>query len=566
MKSTFLKVLEKVQKDTPKEPGCYLMKDHEGKIFYIGKAKNLKNRLKSYFGQSDRRLFVQFLEEILSDIEIIVVKKDLEALLLERELIKKHNPRFNIMLKDDKNYLLLKIKKITNNNRKKDLYPRLELVRKIKKDKAQYFGPYPSAQRLRTTVELINKYFLLRTCKDNEIENRQRPCIQYQINRCLAPCVYDILNYEQEMENVISFLKGDFGNLKKRLAERMDDFAKNEEFEKAAKARDQIAAIETSLETQALMDVQGQKNQDVIGISQNGANIEIVQMLVRNGIWHESHNFSLQDQHFPKEEILQRFLEENYIKKELIPDEILLPLDITEELTGFKEWLNKEKGKKIKIFVPKKGKNLELIGMAQRNAEIALQETAKKASSAELALDELKELLKLSFIPKRIECIDISILQGKNPKGSCVVFIDGNPEKKLYRTYNIKTVQGMNDFAMIEEVVNRRIKRAIKENSMPDLLLIDGGKGQLSAALKALDNLGVLLSKDYFFIAGIAKKRAHKNTDERLYLPDKDEPLALMPHTFSRYLIEQLRDEAHRFAITAHRGARKKEFFTKNKK
>lgn len=543
-----------------------MMKDSKGEIFYIGKAKNLKARLKSYFLGTDTRLFVQFLEQILADIEILVVHNDTEALLLERELIKKHQPRFNIHLKDDKNYILLKLKR-PKPGKLRDQYPRLEVVRKAKKDNARYFGPYPSASKLRTTVHLINKYFMLRTCLDQVIDNRTRPCIQHQIGRCLAPCVYDVPGYQDELSNTALFLSGHHQEIKKRLELKMWQLSEQEQFEQAAIVRDQIDAINTSLTSQVISEVNRKRDQDIIGFYREGPKIEIVQLMIRGGSFSQSHTFSFSDQPFPSEEVLRAFLNEAYGEKIAdIPHDILLSLPITEELSGLKAELEKRAQRLVHISAPQKGKERKLVEMANKNAQTTLFEENKQKEAQNQALLALKEKLGLSVMPLKIECVDISLIQGSEPYGSIVAFTDGLPDKSRYRLQKIKNTEGMDDFSMIYEVVFNRIKKGILENNLPDLLLVDGGKGQLNAAIKAIDDNNLLISTDGFYVAGIAKARTLKKTDittvehssERLFVPNNPDPLMLLPHTFERYLVERIRDEAHRFAITAHRRARKK--------
>lgn len=553
------------------EPGCYLMKSRQGEIFYIGKAKNLRARLKSYFVGTDTRIFVQYLESILHDIDIVVVRNDIEALVLERELIKKHHPRFNIMLKDDKNYLLLRIKRPRTQGKKKDIYPRLEIVRQVKKDKARYFGPYPSAGRLRITLDLINKYFSLRTCTDQVIDNRARPCIQYQIGRCPAPCVFDVPEYAHELENTALFLSGHYQEIEKRLNKKMWALAEQEQYEAAAKIRDQLEAIKTSLTSQVVSEVNRKRDQDIIGLERMGPEVEIVQVLIRRGSWHRSHNYAFSDQPFPSEEILRSFLHQAYgdTMVDDIPHEILIPLPITREVSALEEELSIRSGRKVTISSPQKGKLKRLVEIAGKNATIALTERINAHNASEQALIALQAKLGLTIRPSRIECVDISLIQGSEPFGSLVVFIDGKPDKSKYRLFKIKSVPGMDDFAMIHEVVSRRLKRGIEDGDLPDLLLIDGGKGQLNAALKAIDETNLLVSTSGFYVAGIAKARTLKESDahdpatvshssERLFVPGESEPLMLQPHTFERYLVERIRDEAHRFALTAHRRGRKK--------
>ncbi len=552
------------------EPGCYLMKNHQGEVFYIGKAKNLRARLRSYFQGTDTRIFVQYLESILADIDVLVVRNDTEALVLERELIKQYSPRFNIMLRDDKNYLMLKIKRTKETGKKHDAYPRLEVVRMAKKDRARYFGPYPSAGKIRMTLDLINKYFMLRTCADHVIDNRTRPCIQFQIGRCSAPCVFDVPEYSTELENTALFLSGHYQEIEKRLNAKMWALAELEQYEAAGKIRDQLQAIQASLESQVVQEVNRQRDQDIIGLARSGPNVEIVQILIRRGSWHRSHNYSFSDQPFPSEEILRSFLNQAYGEQmvEDIPHEILVSLPIISELSGMEADLSERSGRKVSILYPQKGKLKRLLEIATKNAELALTERMKLHNANELALNALQEKLTLPTRPQRIECIDISLIQGSEPFGSLVVFIDGQPDKSKYRLFKIKTVTGMDDFAMIHEVVARRLKRGIADQDLPDVLLIDGGKGQVSAAKRAMDEANMLTSGTTgIFLAGIAKARALKeenvgektvlHSSERLFLPDQDEPLLLDAHTYERYLIERIRDEAHRFALQAHRRGRK---------
>jgi excinuclease ABC subunit C len=555
----------------PTEPGCYLMYDHRGEIFYIGKAKNIKNRLKSYFLGTDTRIFVQYLEHILAEIKTMVVRNEVEALLLERELIKKHLPKFNILLKDDKNYILLKLARPKESARKKLSYPRLEIVRKTKKDGARYFGPYPSANRLRTTVELINKYFGLRTCADHVIENRARPCIQFQIGRCPAPCVFDVPEYGQEVDNVGLFLSGQSQEIIGRLTEKMRALSESEQFESAARVRDQITAVKTSLVNQAVTNVNQRASQDIIGFARRGPHVQIVQMSVRQGALLKSQTFSFNEQPFPDEEVLSAFIHQAYDMEHCHdwPAEILLPLPITAELHALGEAIFAATQKRVHFLAPVRGDKKRLVEIAHKNALQALTEVLAKITADLSGLEALQKLLGLGMVPKRLECMDISLIQGTDPYGSSVVFIDGQPDKSKYRIFGVKTVSGMDDFAMMHEVVSRRLARGIKEGNLPDLLLVDGGKGQLNAALRAAQDNNLLVDPQGFYIAGIAKARTQKeehvghehdvlHSQERLFVPGESEPIILKPHTFERYLVEHIRDEAHRFALTAHRKKRDK--------
>jgi len=350
------------------------------------------------------------------------------------------------------------------------------------------------------------------------------------------------------------------------LEEKMLSFAEAEQYEAAAKIRDQLQAIKTSLTTQVVQEVNQRRNQDIIGFARQGPEVEIVQILIRQGAWHKSNNYSFSNQPFPSEEILRAFMHQAYGESQDIPQDIILPLGITADLEGLKQVLEKQANRQVHIFCPHKGKIKRLLELANKNANLALEDRLKQTQSAEHALESLAQKLGLAIRPERIECVDISLIQGSDPVGSCVVFINGVPDKTKYRTYKIKNVAGMDDFAMIHEVVTRRIKRGLAEKDLPNLLLIDGGLGQLNAALKALEEQNILVATEDFYVAGIAKARTLKDnnnktvehSDERLFVPGSREPLILKAHTFERYLVERIRDEAHRFALKYHRNRRTK--------
>lgn len=567
----FTAVLERIQ-HLPTEPGCYLMKDHRGKIFYIGKAINLRNRVKSYFTGQDTREFVSWLSHLLADIETIVVRNNIEALVLEQTLIRKHKPKFNILLKDDKNFILLRLAK-PSGVKKHDLFPRLEIVRQSKHDGARYFGPYPSASQLRTTVHLINKHFQLRTCPDNVIDNRTRPCIQYQIGRCLAPCVYDVPGYHDELHNVTLFLTGQTKEIAKRLTHKMWLLSQQENYEAAALVRDQIEAVQVSLTSQAVSNAQRRINQDVIATYRKGSYLEIVKLIIRKGQTIGSSHYPFDEQTFPTPELLTSFLYQLYapLEPEHIPHELLLADDIGEDKTALAETLSTQKGSQVKVLVPTKGKTRALVNIALKNAQLALEERMRTKQANQDSVIALQRFLGLGVAPKVIECFDISLFQGTDAVASQVCFVNGEPDKSRYRNRNIKTVEGTDDFAMLYEAIYRRLKRGLTDDDLPNLLLVDGGKGQLGVALAACKDLGIPVSKEGLYVAGIAKARIIKDTlqsesiqhsSERLFIPGVKDPLLLLPHTAERYLVERIRDEAHRFAITAHRAKRSKRTLT----
>lgn len=557
-------------KSLPTEPGCYIMKDHKGKIFYIGKAINLRNRVRSYFTGQDTRTFVKFLGKILADIDIIMVRNGTEALLLEQTLIQKHKPKFNILLRDDKSYILLKLNYPSKkpDAPKHDQYPRLEIVRKTNKDKAKYFGPYPSASQLRMTLHLINKNFQLRTCNDQVIDRRNRPCIQHQIGRCLAPCVYEVPQYQDELNTVTMFLNGQTSEIIERLTHKMWLSSEQENYEQAAKIRDQIEAIQKSLEEQTVNIAGSTRNQDVIAAVRTGPFLEIVHLVVRKGRTLGSQHYSFENQEFPTEELVSSFLLQRYksAAPSDIPEEILLSTKI-DDTAILSDALSEQKGSKVTLLYPQRGKLKKLVDIAVKNAHEALQTHLAQKETHLKALDALQCKLGLKKPPRVIECFDVSLFQGTDAVASQVCFSDGMPDKNRYRKYHIKTVQGTDDFAMLYEVITRRLKRALQDEDFPDLMLVDGGKGQLGVALAACKDLGIEVNKDKFYVAGIAKSRIKEptgasedveHTFERLFIPGVKDPLNLLPHTAERYLVERIRDEAHRFAITFHRNKRAK--------
>jgi len=579
----------------PTEPGCYLMKDAGGRVFYIGKAANLRARVRGYFSGGDTRAFVAFLDDILVDIEFILVHSEKEALLLERTLVKEHQPRFNVLLKDDKNFIHLRLDVRTPpvDVKKRRAYPRLEVVRNPREDGARYFGPFHSATSVRRALRVANRHFQLRTCSDSVLENRARPCLQFQIGRCPAPCVQEVPDYGERVNEAALFLSGRVDDLVRRLEERMWEAAGTERFEVAARLRDQLDAVKTTFASQTVTDVAHQRDQDIYGVVREGALLEIARVVVRRGRMVSSDSFFFDGVEFPTPELVRSFLVQMYAAVDLsdYPDEILLD-DVTDELapgdvapdavideeterTALSASLSAQRGKKVSVEVPKRGHRHRLVALARKNAEASLVERQERDDARVRALDGLKARLHLPRLPRVIECFDISLFQGTDAVASQVCFTDGVADKARYRHYNIKSVDGTDDFAMIYEAVFRRLKRGADSADLPDLLLVDGGKGQLMAALRACKDAGVAVGGDGLMLASIAKARTlegHSVPDvdegmkdreigqsaERIFLPDVKDPIPLRPHTHERFLVEQVRDEAHRFAITAHRAKRKK--------
>jgi excinuclease ABC subunit C len=541
--------------DLPVSPGVYLMKDRRGEVIYVGKAKNLRSRVRSYFqpGRTDERAFIPLLDELLGDLEVILVHTEKEALILENTLIKRHKPRFNVMLRDDKTFISLRLDE-------RHPYPRLEVVRRHPNDGARYFGPYSSASAIRETLRIANRYFGLRTCTDQVFERRKRPCLLYQIGRCPAPCVYEVPEeeYRRSVRELVLFLEGKEPELVERLRGRMRAAAAELRFEEAARLRDQIAAVEKSLEKQRTVMVEP-IDQDVFGFHREGPDLEIELLLVRAGRMVSARSFGFVGQEFPTEELLASALLQYYAAA-VVPDEILLPLEI-EEAETLAELLAEQRGRKVRLHVPVRGDRRRLVEMANKNAAQSFLDRKRRNRSTEEILARLQRRLELSRLPRRIECYDISNFQGQTVVGSQVTFVDGEPERSLYRHYKIKGFTGQDDFAALYEVLTRRLKRGLEGNDLPDLLLIDGGKGQLNSARAAVKDLGLL---DRVDLASLAKSRVEGVTEEggvtrsqeRVFLPGRKDPLVLRQNSAELFLLERLRDEAHRFAITFHQKLR----------
>jgi len=525
------------------------MKDADGAVIYVGKAVNLRNRVRSYFTRNtDSRAFIPLLDELVGDLDTVLVGNEKEALLLENELIKKHKPRFNVQLRDDKNFICLRL--ATNQP-----YPRLEVVRRFKKDGARYFGPYSSASSIRETLRIINRYFQLRTCSDHALENRRRPCILYQINRCPAPCVYPISEeaYAKSVEEVILFLEGKAGELVEALRMRMKAAAAGLRFEEAARVRDQLFAIERSLERQKIA-ITEPLDQDVFSLYREGDRLLIYALYVRRGRITGGQGFPFSGQEFPDDELLASFINLYYDNENFVPKEVLLPAE-PEGISALADLLSDRKGEKVRVLVPRRGEKLELVKMSQRNAEQAFQDRKRTKEETGAILENLKERLHLARVPKRIECYDISHFQGATIVASQVAVTDGELDKSRYRHFKIKSIAGQDDFASMHEVISRRLARGVREGDLPDLIVIDGGKGQLASAQAAMRDLGVTgvemvaLAKSRELDEGGSEDEANRSP-ERLFLVNRKDPLVLKQNSAELFLLTRIRDEAHRFAIT----------------
>jgi excinuclease ABC subunit C len=537
------------------------MKDRRGNVVYVGKAKDLNNRVRSYFQPAgDQRTFVEALPHVLGDIDVIITESEKEAMILENTLIKQHQPRFNVKLKDDKNFLSLRI----DNDAE---WPRVQVVRRQKKDRARYFGPYHTAKSIRRTLNVLNRHFQLRTCPDNVLNNRTRPCLQYQIKRCPGPCVFDIDRdeYMGHVEDAILFLEGRGDELVEGLRDKMMDASDALEFELAAHYRDQIASIEKALQRQHAVSTDW-VDRDVFGMYREGDRATMQVMFVRSGKLEGARSFSYEDQEFPDQEVLSSFLNLYYAAGNFIPKEILLPFELDEgEAEAYEELLGEKKHERVYVKVPKRGSKKALIDTAMANAKQSFEDEYSQEERNKDMLDKLGGRLKLRQYPQRIECFDISNFQGKQIVGSMVVFEDGEPNKQEYRRYKMKDVSAQDDFASMREILMRRFKKVAEdEGPRPDLVVIDGGRGQLAQAVTVLEDLGI---HDVDVVA-LAKARVDRvgfddpevtKSRERVFLPGRKNPVMLNPNSAELFLLERLRDEAHRFAITYHQELRRKQ-------
>jgi len=541
--------IEKKVQHLPEGPGVYLLKDLKGTIIYIGKAKSLRNRVRSYSQRADERdIKTRILISKIADVDYLVTESEKEALILENNLIKKYKPRYNVKIKDDKNYPYLRLTV-------DEPCPRLMIVRRVKRDGSLYFGPYPSALAVRSTLKLIYKLFPLRSCKDAKFRDRTRPCINYQMGRCLAPCVgkVDAHTYREIVKEVRLFLEGKDHELVRIFKKKMKEKSDRLDFEWAARIRDQIQSIEKVIERQHIVS-KGFLDQDVIGFHRNGG-IGVQTLFIRNGMLMGGRFFSLSQQKWPDEEIVSSFINQFYGEGKFIPQEILLPFSIQDHEL-IEQWLTEKKGKKVRLMVPKRGDRLHLVRMAVENAEKAHRSKTQLESDPERILRELQEKLRLARFPRRIEAFDISDIKGGFAVGSMVVFEGGEPLKSHYRHFRIKSLSGADDYGMMYEILIRRYQRALQESNLPDLLMVDGGKGQMNVALGVLKELGI----DGVDVIGLAKDRVQKGhapsiekKGERIFLPKRKEPISLSKTSPTLHLLQHIRDESHRFAITYHK-------------
>jgi len=544
--------LEEKLNNLPTNPGVYLFKDAKGTVLYVGKAGNIKHRVSSYFqraGEKDAKTLA--LLEKVADIETILTDTEKEALILEDNLIKEHHPRYNIKLRDDKRYPCLRLSV-------EEDFPTLSIVRRIKKDRSIYFGPYPSATSLKETLKLIRRLFPIRTCRHTKFSNRIRPCINYEMERCSGPCCgkIDPAQYGEIIRQVRMFLEGRNRDLIESLKRRMEEAAEQLHFEKAARIRDQIEHIERVIERQNIVS-RDFIDRDVIGFHRQDHRAAVYSLFIRAGKLLGGKGFNFSSISLPDEEILSSFLRQYYREDRFIPEQILIPKHIFEKNLS-EGWLTELKGKKVCLLVPQKGAKRKLLEMASDNAEKFLRREAGLEEDRENLLLNLKESLHLSRVPKRIEAFDISNLQGGQAVGSMVSFEDGEPNKDRYRHFKIKTVEGSDDYGMMYEVLLRRYQKAVEEMDLPDLVLVDGGKGQLNVAKEVFKELGIK-EVDLLSLAKARRVGHAETSDEKVFHPQYKEPITLGKQSPLLRFLDQIRDEAHRFAITYHKKVRQRE-------
>lgn len=618
----------------PVQSGVYLFKDKKGTVVYVGKAKSLRARVRSYFqqGNSDNRYFIPILQRSVGDLETIVTGSEKEAAILENNLIKEHRPRWNIKLRDDKEYISLKLDP-------KDEWARLWVVRRPSfraGESARFFGPYHSATAARRTLHLVNKHFQLRTCTDTEMRARKRPCLQHQIKRCPAPCVLDVDRawYDEQVRAVAMFLDGRHDELSRELDSRMNSAARAMRFELAAVYRDQLAAIDKVREEQRVVAADN-VDRDVLGLYREGDLVELALLHIRHGRLADVGTFSIKNAEVPDEEIVAAFLAQHYASSAIanedslssidgatraarasrrmpdtdgaapqsreepdialpIPDEIIVPI-LPDAATGTAEWLSERALHKVQLIHPQRGSRVDLLRLANDNASHAFNEKRRASDDVQERLTQLKERLRLPTIPRRIECCDISHLAGKDTVGAVASMLDGEPDKKRYRTFTVKggvgaegaakavagaeapgsdgeDIDGMpvhvagDDYRAMYEVLARRFRRGLKKHvapeqesewDLPDLFVVDGGRGQLAVALAAARDLGL----HELPIVALAKEKENvmgTTLVDRVYLPGQKNPIPLKSHSASMFFLARVRDEAHRFSNRARERIGKK--------
>jgi len=533
----------------PHSPGVYLMLDKKSTVLYVGKAKDLRKRLASYARttESTQGKTAVMLSHV-HKVDTLLTRTEKEALILEASLIKKHRPRYNIILRDDKNYPLLKVTV-------QEEWPRVLMTRSRKKDGARYFGPYSSPAAMWATLRLLASLFPLRRCKGAQLQTRTRPCLNGQMNNCLAPCM-DLTNmaeYQEMVAKIIMILEGHNRDLITTLNKQMNGAAHDLEFERAALLRDQIQALSRTLEKQVIVATHS-RDQDIFGLARKDTSLAIVILLVRNGTISGSRTFFLADPMGDDANILSQVLNQYYDQGDNLPQEVLLPLE-PEDKELLSERLSDLRGETVHLQIPQRGDRLQLIAMANANAEQLFAERDKKEQSWQALADSMIKSLHLSRPPDTIECLDISNISGQQAVGSLVCFEQGEAASHKFRRYKIRTVDGPDDYAMMAEVLERRLKRGLAENDLPDLLMVDGGRGQLGIALRVAREMGMSDVQELDWL-GIAKEKEEEG--EKLYKPGRKNPIILPAHNPVLLYLMRIRDESHRYGVSFHRKLRNK--------
>jgi excinuclease ABC subunit C len=541
----------------PTLPGVYLMRDREGVVIYVGKAKDLRSRVRSYFNGADERAQIQFLMSRVLTIDTVLTDSEQHALALERDLIAQHKPRYNIKLKDDRSYLSIRIDMRSE-------WPRLQVVRKIERDGALYFGPYTFSHELRTLLDTVKRVVPLRTCADTVLRNRTRPCLEYQIKRCAGPCCLpvDPEQYRLWLKQAIAILEGKADNVERELLGLMERAAEGLRFEEAAAIRDRLDVLRNTGKVQQLASPQAE-DRDVFALHEADGHAVLSVLRVRLGRMAESNNFSFPDVAIPAAEVLEGAITQFYQGGRDIPDELVLPFEF-ENLPMVLEGLSANRDRKVRAVVPERGLKARIMSLAALNAQQHFIATFQAEARYQTVARAFAALIQLRQVPRRIECLDISNLQGSDIVGAIVTFADGSPDKGAYKRYKISFQEKPDDFAAVHEVVTRRLTRGKEEGNLPDLMIIDGGPGQLRKAHEARDALGVELE-----IISLAKMRTVRDafatevesTQERIYRSPDEEPIQLQTGAEVTRFVQRIRDEAHRFVITFHRDRRSKRVF-----
>jgi excinuclease ABC subunit C len=533
----------------PTAPGCYRMLDAKGRVIYVGKAKNLRARIRSYLNETDSRYTVKFLMRRAAKIDFLVTSNEKEALLLENSLIKQYKPRYNVQLKDDKTFISLRLDP-------REDFPRITVVRRYQKDGARYFGPYHDAAAVRNMLRHVQRLFPLRTCSDHVMHNRSRPCLYYQMKQCLAPCVGLVSReaYHEVVEQVMLILEGRSADLEKLLRTKIAALAEELRFEEAARLRDRLYDMRASFEPQHAVAAPGAEDRDVFGVYQEARLVMIHILFYRGGKMMGGQAHAFERCEMPLEELLSSLLVQYYSKAPVVPGEILVPVEI-EDAEALGAVLTEQRGARVAIHHPQRGEKRALVDLAQRNAQSRFEERRLTEKANQDLLEQVQQALHLPRPPRRIECFDISNIQGTRTVASMVVFEDALPNKARYRRFAIRSVEGQDDFASMREALMRHFTRAAEEDDLPDLALIDGGRGQLGVASAVLKDLGL----EDLPHAAIAKARAEEggsHSPERFFIPGRANPIVLPQTGPVVQLLARIRDEAHRFAITYHRKKR----------